>query len=167
MFIYSCKASTLKFLGVAGLAIVTLIALIFLIPTNSTLETTKEITAMNQSISFDKVKSAKDVVDFLSQYGWVVDENIVEECEITIPKDFDKVMTQYNEIQKQQGLDLSKYTKKYATRYTYKVTNYPNYEGTVYANVITYHDKVIAGDICTSDAKGFMHTLNMPNTQSN
>ena len=159
MFIYSCKASTLKFLGVAGLAIVTLIALIFLIPTNSTLETTKEITAMNQSISFDKVKSAKDVVDFLSQYGWVVDDNIVEECEITIPKDFDKVMTQYNEIQKQQGLDLSKYTKKYATRYTYKVTNYQGYDDTVYANLLVYKNKVVGADICSADPSGFAHGL--------
>ena len=167
MFIYSCKASTLKFLGVAGLAVVTLVALIFLIPTGSNATTTKDIAAMNQSISYDNVKSSKDVIKFLEQFGWTIDESIVEECEITIPKDFDKVMTQYNEIQKQQGLDLSGYTKKCANRYTFKVTNYPNYNGTVYANVITYRDKVIAGDICTADAKGFIHTLNMPETQAN
>ena len=118
---------------------------------------------MNQNISYDNVKDSADVIKFLTQFGWEVDENIVEECEITIPKDFDKVMTQYNELQKQQGLDLSNYTKKCANRYTYKITNYPNYEGIVYANVITYRNKVIAGDICTADAKGFIHTLPMPN----
>ena len=90
------------------------------------------------------------------------EEAPVEECEITIPKEFDKVMTSYNEIQKQQGLDLSKYAKKSAKRYTYKVTNYPEYNGTVYANVIVYRDKVIAGDICSADARGFIHTLPMP-----
>lgn len=162
MFIYSCKASTLKFLGVSALAIVTLVALIFLIPTNSVASKTKDIETMNQNISYDNVKSAKDVIKFLEQFGWKVEENVTEECEITIPKDFDKVMLQYNEIQKQQGLDLSKYSKKSANRFTYKVTNYPNYSGTVYANVITYGGRVIAGDICTADAKGFIHTLQMP-----
>ena len=167
MFIYSCKASTLKFLGVSALAIVTLVALIFLIPANSVASTTKDIETMNQNISYDNVKSSKDVIKFLEQFGWVVEENALEECEITIPKDFDKVMQQYNEIQKQQGLDLSKYSKKCANRFTYKVTNYPNYNGTVYANVITYGGKVIAGDICTADAKGFIHTLQMPENPTN
>lgn len=161
MFIYSFKASTLKFFGVIGIAVVTLVALAFLVPQFS-VNTTKEIALMNENISFDNVKSAKDAVNFLEQYGWQVMETPTEECEITIPKEFDKVISSYNEIQKQQGLDLSKYSKKTAQRYTFKVTNYPNYEGTVYANVITYRGKVIAGDICTADAKGFIHTLPMP-----
>ena len=68
----------------------------------------------------------------------------------------------YNEIQKQQGLDLTKYQKKTVTRYTYKVTNYPGYDETVYANVITFRGNVIGGDICTADSKGFLHTFYMP-----
>ena len=164
MFVYSLKASTLKFFGIIGVALVALIALIFLIPSYST-STTAEIAAMNQNISFNNVKSSSDGIKFLGQYGWKVEENPIEECQITIPKEFDKVMTTYNEIQKQQGLDLSKYTKKTATRYTYKVTNYPNYEGTVYANIIVYKGKVIAGDVCTADARGFIHTLQMPNQE--
>ena len=67
---------------------------------------------MNENISFNNVKTADDAIKFLAQYGWELDENPVEECEITIPKEFDKVMTTYNEIQKQQGLDLTKYQKK-------------------------------------------------------
>ena len=163
MFIYSFKASTLKFFGVVGIAVVTLIALVLLIPTN-TIATTAEIATMNENISFNNVKSESDGVKFLAQYGWEVDSALVEECEVTVPSDFDKIMTQYNEIQKQQGLDLSKYQKKTLTRYTYKVTNYPNYSGTVYANVLTYRGKVVGGDICTSDAKGFLHTFSMPST---
>lgn len=161
MFIYSFKASTLKFFGIIGVAIITLIALAFLVPSFTT-NTTKEIALMNENISFDNVKSSTDAVKFLSQYGWEVIDTPIEECEISIPKEFDKVISSYNELQKQQGLDLSKYSKKTAQRYTFKVTNYPEYEGTVYANVITYRGKVIAGDICTADAKGFIHTLPMP-----
>ena len=117
---------------------------------------------MNENISFKNVKNASDGAKFLAQYGWEVASEPIEECEITIPKEFDKVMAQYNEIQKQQGLDLSKYAKKTATRYTYKVTNYPNYSETVYANVITFRGKVIGGDICTADSRGFLHTFSMP-----
>ena len=161
MFIYSFKASTLKFFGIVGVAIVCLLSLMFFIP-SSTKTTTKEIAAMNENISFEHVKNQNDVQNFLAQYGWEVEEDAIEECEITIPNEFDKVMAQYNEIQKQQGLDLTKYKKKTATRYTYKVTNYPEYSGTVYANVITFRGKVIGGDICTADAKGFLHTFKMP-----
>lgn len=161
MFIYSLKASTLKFFGVIGIAVIALVALIFLVPTYAS-DTTADIIAMNESISFDNVKDVRGAISFLSQYGWKVEELPVEECEITVPREFDKVMTSYNEIQKQQGLDLSKYTRKTALRYTFKITNYPNYEGTVYANIITYRGKVIAGDVCSADAKGFIHTLMMP-----
>lgn len=161
MFIYSFKASTLKFFGVIGVAVIVLVALVFLVPTYST-ETTTEIALFNENISFDNVKTANDGIKFLSQYGWEVESTPVEECEITIPKEFDKVMLSYNEIQKHQGLDLTKYSKKTANRYTFRVTNYPEYEGTVYANIIIYKDKVIAGDICSADARGFMHTLSMP-----
>ena len=161
MFIYSLKASTLKFFGVIGIAVITLAALIFLVPSYD-VDTTAKIAAMNESISFDNVKDSEGGIKFLSQYGWEVDPVPVETCEIVIPKEFDKVMTSYNEIQKQQGLDLSKYAKKTAIRYTYKVTNYPNYEGAVYANIITYRNKVISGDICSADAKGFLHTLSFP-----
>ena len=164
MFIYSIRSSTLKFFGIVGIALATLVALIFLIPTYSE-ATTKEIATINENITFDNVKNVSDGINFLKQYGWVVDETPIEECEIIIPKEFDKVLTTYNEIQKQQGLDLTKYQKKATTRYTYKVTNYPNYEGTVYANIITYRGKVIAGDICSADSRGFIHTLSMPSTE--
>lgn len=164
MFVYSLRASTLKFFGIIGVAILTLVALIILIPSYST-ATTAKIEEMNENISFDNVKSSSDGIKFLAQYGWTVEETPIEECEITIPKDFDKVLTSYNEIQKQQGLDLTKYQKKTATRYTFKVTNYESYEGTVYANIIVYRNKVIAGDICSADARGFIHTLSKINNQ--
>lgn len=163
MFIYSLKASTVKFFGIVGVSLLTLAMLIIFIPTMK-VNTTQEIAAMNENISFNNVKSAKDAQKFLSQYGWTTNEATLSECEVTIPKEFDKIMTQYNELQKQQGLDLSKYSKKTVTRYTVEVTNYPEYSGTVYANVLTFKGRVIGGDICSSDSRGFLHTLSMPDT---
>lgn len=167
MFIYSLKASTLKFLGIIGIAVASLIALMIFIPASNRSTTTKEIAAMNAEISFNNVKTSSDAEKFLAQYGWEVDNAIIEECEIKIPSEFDRVMSEYNEIQKQQGLDLTKYQKKTAKRYTYKVTNYPDYKGTVYANVITFRGKVIGGDICTADTNGFIHTFRMPQNINN
>ena len=161
MFIYSLKASTVKFFGIVVVSLLTLAMLIIFIPSMN-VDTTQEIAAMNENISFNNVKSAGDAQKFLSQYGWAVKEATATECEVTIPKEFDKIMSQYNELQKQQGLDLTKYAKKTVTRYTFEVSNYPDYSGTVYANVLTFKGKVIGGDICSSDSRGFLHTFSMP-----
>ena len=65
-------------------------------------------------------------------------------------------MNSYNELQRNQGLDLSKYRGREVKRYTYKVKNFPDYSGTVMANVIIYKNRVIGGDLCSSDVTGFI-----------
>ena len=114
------------------------------------------------SVRYDKVKTADDASSFLSQFGWIVDAGSAETKEVTIPAQFDKVFAGYNEMQKSQGLDLSKYKKKDVTRYTFTVTNYKDYEGSVYANVLTYRGRVIGGDICSADVNGFIHGFKKP-----
>ena len=76
---------------------------------------------------------------------------------MTVPSKFDTVFSGYNDLQRLQGLDLSRYKRKEVTRYTYIVTNYDGYDGTVYANLIVYRGRVIAGDICTESENGFIH----------
>ena len=156
MFIYSLRASTLKFFAVVCVALVTLITLIAFVPTYG--ENTVDIeTSGGVEISYDKIKTAEDRVRFLSQFGWEVKPTAITECEVTIPEEFDRVFTGYNEIQKRQGLDLSKYKNKKVMRYTYEVTNYEDYDGVVYANLIIYRGRVIGGDICSADVTGFIH----------
>ena len=43
---------------------------------------------------------------------------------------------------------------------TFVVTNYPDYEGTVYANVLVYRNRVIGGDVCSADVTGFVVGFN-------
>ena len=160
MFIYSLRASTLKLLGIISVTLVALVAIIVFVPvyadgmgsvgTSATVEGSKEY-------NYDKVKSAADAVNFLAQFGWTVDGGKPESANVTIPAEFDKVFAAYNEIQKAQGLDLSKYKKKELTRYTFEVTNYQGYEGRVLANVLVYRGKVVGGDICSADVSGFVH----------
>ncbi len=156
MFICTVKANTLKFVGVICLALLTLCAIVLFIPEYEPV-TTSSIAVSTSKYTYDKIKTAEDRASFLAQFGWEFDSEPVEEVTMKIPAQFDKVMNAYNELQKHQGLDLAKYRGKEVTRYTYRVTNYPDYEGTVFANVIVYKNKVIGGDVCSSDVTGFIH----------
>ena len=148
MFICSVRASTLRFVGLLLVAASMLVG---------ALAYQRNAAVDVASYQFNKIKTDEDRIEFLAQFGWETTKTPIEQTEFTIPETFDRVMMGYNEIQKNQGLDLSRYENKKVTRYTYEVTNYEGYEGKVYANVIVYRDKVIAGDICAADPLGFVH----------
>ncbi len=156
MFIYSLRANTIKFFGILCVAMVALITLIAFVPSYDAEMATSADGTVATSISYDKVKTNEDRIKFLEQFGWSISSEAKESCEVLIPEEFDKVFAGYNEIQKSQGLDLSKYKKKKLTRYTYTVNNYEGYDGTVYANLLIYRNKVVGGDICSADADGFL-----------
>lgn len=156
MFIYSVRASTIKFFSVVALSLAALIALIIFIPALEGSGTAATFMT-GTDINYDNVKSNEDRISFLSQFGWEVDAESLEEEQVTVPEEFNKVYAGYNEIQKAQGLDLEKYKQKEITRYTYTVTNYPGYTGKVYANILVYRDTVIGGDISSADIEGFVH----------
>ena len=156
MFIYSLRASTIKFFAVVCVALVTLITLIAFVPTYGE-DTVDRPTSGDVEITYDKIKTNEDRVMFLKQFGWEVKPEAVASGEVEMPSEFDKVFTGYNEIQKRQGLDLSKYKGKKVIRYTYEITNYENANGKVYANIIVYRNKVIGGDVCSAKVGGFIH----------
>lgn len=158
MFIYSLRASTLKFFGVTTLAVIALVTLLFFIPGAEPVGSESVLEAV-ETVKFDNIKTADDRIEFLRQFGWEVESQPIEETEVTIPAEFDKVYQSYNELQKKQGFDLNKYLKKDVMRYTYKITNYPDYTGDVYANILVYKNKVIGGDVCSADTNGFIHGL--------
>ena len=164
MFVYSLRASTLKFFAVICVALVTLITLITFIPDYGSISASATNEQISENYNFDRVKTNDDRVAFLSQFGWEVSTQPIESVEVTIPSSFDKIFVGYNEIQKQQGLDLSRYRKKRVTRYTYEITNYEGYEGKVYANLIVFRGRVIAGDISAADPMGFVTGLEKGNT---
>ena len=155
MFVYSLRAGTVKLIGVICVALTVLITLIAFVPTY-TISSQASTDATEVSYRYDKIKTSDDVAAFLSQFGWEVDTAPVESKEVTIPAEFDKIFSAYNELQREQGLDLSKYKRKQVTRYTFKITNYEGYDGTVYANVLIYRNRVVGGDICSADAMGFV-----------
>ena len=151
MFIYSVKGSTLKFFGALSLSLLVLVLLVVLVPSydSGALPT-------GQEVEYSGIKTNDDRVNFLSRFGWVVDKNAVLAEEVTIPSDFDSVFVSYNDLQKEQGLDLAKYKRKTVMHYRYKVTNYEGGEE-VYANLLIYRGKVIGGDISSKDMNGFVY----------
>ena len=161
MFIYSIKASTIKLAAVIGAAAVALAVIVIAAP-EYTPQTTAAIAEANAEYRYDKIKTNEDRIKFLDQFGWKVDSEPIEEVTMKIPREFDRVMNTYNELQKRQGLDLTKYKGREVTRYSYNVTNYPGYEGKVTANVIVYKSRVIGGDVSSSDVEGFIGTFEFP-----
>ena len=95
---------------------------------------------------------------FLKGYGWT---KSVEKEDIIIPKPFDRVYENYNDIQLKAGLDLRPYMGMKGVRYTYIVENYPKDVGEeVRANVICINNEPVGGDIMTVSIRGFIHSLN-------
>ncbi len=155
MFVFSMKASTLKLIGVICISVAALVVLLTMIPAFEPTAASLMYSSAS-SYNYSKINTNDDRLRFLGQFGWSAESTPIEEEQVTIPGEFDKVFVTYNELQKQQGLDLSRYKRKDATRYTYKLTNYKDYEGTVYANILVYRGRVIGGDICSADVNGFV-----------
>lgn len=110
------------------------------------------------------VNSNEDMVAFLEYYGWSVDPEPISVQEITIPAEFDDVYNYYNEIQKEQGLDLSLYLGQSGTRYTFRVHNHPTYTVEVWANVVVIENLIVAGDITIHTETGIIHPINLRDT---
>ena len=117
MFIYSLKASTIKFFAVICVALATLITLIAFIPVAAVDEVSA---SANADIDYSGIKTNEDRVEFLEQFGWQVSGEAVESIEVTIPEQFDKIFSAYNEIQKYAGTDVlsSPILQRYTTDYT-------------------------------------------------
>ena len=119
------------------------------------------IGAVRAKASQTKLSTEKQRQEFLADMGWKVGEK-AENCrEITIPEKFDSVYKSYNDLQKEQGFDLSDYKGKKAKIYTYTVKNYKGYSGKdcIKANLIVYDGKLIGGDVCSIELDGFMQGL--------
>ena len=157
MFVYSIRAGTVRFFGVVCVALLLLVSLVAFVPELAPVAAAG--VPEEENICYENVSSPTDGVSFLGQFGWEIDPVPVENTTVTIPAEFDKVFSAYNELQRTQGLDLSEYAGRVVQRYTFRVTNYEGYEGEVLANLLVYRDRVIGGDICAAQAGGFLQGL--------
>lgn len=158
MFVYSVRASALRFASVIIISVIALTALVVFVPTY----VPASLVLGEDKIVYDNIASPEARRAFLAGFGWEIDESSGEEEAVVIPARFDAVYEDYNDIQKKQGLNLERYRGKTVMRYTYPVKNYEGYDGTVYATLLIYKDRVVGGDVCSASVEGFAHGLKMP-----
>ncbi|MBQ1261280.1 MAG: DUF4830 domain-containing protein [Clostridia bacterium] len=152
MFIYSVRASTLRTAAVIVLVLVLLISALSIGNADTV------YASGSGEINYSGMKTNEDRVKFIEGFGIMVKDEPTEEESFNMPENFDRVILGYNELQKKQGLDLSKYAKKKVTRYTYEVENWK--DGIpVYVNLLVYRSKIIACDISSSSGDGFVLPL--------
>ena len=150
MFIYSVRASSLRFFGILAVTVSVLIGIMAFSGADS-------VSAMSDgAYHFTDISTKEDRLEFLSQFGICAKADSETEESFALPQQLDRVLLSYNEIQKAQGLDLSRYCKKKVQRYTYTVENYKDPQVCVFANVIVYRHRVIGGDISASGEGGFV-----------
>ena len=156
MFVYSVKSKQIKFILLVAFVIMTGISLFILSNESQQTGSTKGLSYIGETHG--------QRMEFISQFGWEVDENPIEIKEVIIPTEFDDIYNAYNEIQKAQGFDLTVYAGMRVKRWTYKVKNYKGYENKdcIHANILVYDGLVVGGDVCSVELDGFMHGFPTP-----
>ena len=151
MFIWSVKLNRNILWGLCAAVCLSLGALAAFSPKDTT-------DVLKNSID-TTAKTTEQQVKILKAFGYEVDPQPLLIEEIIIPSDFDEEYKRYNEYQKISGFDLSKFQGTRMKRYTYLVSNYPDVESEVHANLYIYNGKVVGGDVSSASLDGFVHGL--------
>jgi hypothetical protein len=106
-----------------------------------------------------KVRTEQQRQALISEMGWECSEKPQEHKSITIPAEFDDVYEGYNELQLEQGFDLSKYKGKTAEVYTYPVYNYEGHSDCMTLTLIGCDGVLIGGNVCCTELDGFMQGI--------
>lgn len=150
MFVMTMKFDRKKAAIAVIIAAVVIIALILLIGTLTR--------GGGESESVSSVKNEKGRVAYLNQCGWQVESPAASSARVIIPRTFSNVFENYNQLQIEQGFDLSQYCGSEVEVYTYNVLNGPEDE-TVVAQMYVLNGAVIGGDIHSTALNGFMSGL--------
>ena len=155
MFVFTAKLNKRKavlFLIVLALVIAAVILAVSLRGSTGVLRTANTPAPAS-------VRSPRDAASYLAALGWEVEPEPLEVQEIVIPRQFTGVYAEYAALQKKQGFPLEQYGGMDAVRYTFRVKNYPTGEADIVADLVVSGHTVIAGDIQSTAADGFMTEL--------
>lgn len=108
-------------------------------------------------------KTEEQRQQFIVGLGWQVEPQPAETVDVVIPKKFDEVYQSYNLLQKEQGMDLTRWRGKRCQKYSYNVLNHPSGDPNVRLNLLVCGGKIIGGDVCSLGLDGFMQGLAFPN----
>ena len=151
MMVMTAKVNLKKVLLALAAVAALILALIALLGGNKSTQTSAPAASSNDA----RVK-------FLTDFGWEVTTSPVESSQVKIPSESSPVFERYNNLQKSQGYDLSKFAGKKVMRYVYKVSNYPGATEPVYATLLIYKNEIIGGDVTDSAPNGQIRGFKMP-----
>lgn len=101
-------------------------------------------------------------VAYLQSLGWAVVPDPIEMISLRLPDELAEPYASYNQLQRKQGFDLSAYCGENVERYTYTVTNYPEWAGGCQADLYLHTGRIIGGDIVCTGEGGFLAPLAFP-----
>ena len=148
MFIWTAKFPALKTLILLVAAAIAALAFFMLKVSPAPREETPVVLETNA-----------ERVEYLRGLGWEVKEEPIETFEFQLPATLEEPYLSYNALQLPQGYDLGPHCGQKVFRYTYAVTNHPDRESGVQANLYLRDGIPIAGDIFCPGANGFQEAL--------
>ena len=148
MFIWTAKFPGLKALIL--LLVAAMAAVAFLI---------MRVPPLPQEDAAPVLETNAERVAYLRGLGWEVEEEPVETYEFLLPAALEEPYLSYNALQLPQGFDLNPHCGETVSRYTYAVTNHPNRDKGVQANLYLCNGIPVAGDIFCPGANGFQEAL--------
>ncbi len=155
MFIYSVRASTLKFCGTLVLGVLLVSALVIFLPP----ATEPGAVITGGEISYEGIEGYPEMVEFLHRFGWEAEQNPEDDRKVIIPENFGKTFAEYNRLQQSQGLDLQNYAGKEVRKVVFALKNYKGAQGKVLATLFVYRERIVGGDISSADPGGFVAPL--------
>ncbi|MDO4811789.1 MAG: DUF4830 domain-containing protein [Eubacteriales bacterium] len=102
-------------------------------------------------------------VAYLEQLGWQVSTSPLETLELQLPEDLKADYADYCKLQEKQKMPFADFAGQTVKRYTFTVTNYPQIEHGVQANLYLCGEQIIGGDIIATGENGFQTELTFPN----
>lgn len=146
MFVYTVKASSIKFFCAILFSAAVLVGIVAVVPV---IDSAGEVAVA--ALDYKGIATVEEQLGFLNGLGYHVSSVPIYADEVVIPEVFDSVYEKYNELQKSQGLNLEKYRGKTVMRYTY--TEEANDE-TRYVTLLIYKNRIIGCDVTTLGKNG-------------
>ena len=145
MFICAVRMATLRFVGIIALSVGVLVGM-------TIFYTAEEPVLSGGEVRYDGIYTETDRRDFIASVGYRATGDAKSTVEYTMPATLDAVLLGYNELQKEQGFDLAKYTGKTLTRYTYELEGEEG-EEKQYATLLVFRDRVVGAELSSENGK--------------
>ena len=99
---------------------------------------------------------------YLGELGWQVDPEPLETLAMQLPHELEQDYSDYVKLQAEQGFPFVQCAGQTASRYTYKVNNYPGYDGPVQIDLWVCGGVLVGGDVIAPGEGGFQAGLAFP-----